>query len=333
MPQMKKSGQQLRWAILGAGKIAHTFAAEFKFLRNATLVAVASSDKQRAVNFARQYHIPEALSYADLYKSKNIDVVYIATTHNFHFEQCEQCLLNGKAVLCEKPITINDAQFKKLAALAARQKLFLMEAMWTCLLPAIQQAKRWLDAGAIGTPRLLKCDFGWVMDTTPTGRMYNPQLAGGALLDLGVYPVAMASFFFNGQSCKTIATGTLSKTGVDVCTSLLLKYPSATAQLYTSMEMRTANELFIYGDKGYIKIPEFWRASSCLLYNHQHRLTQNYTVQRMSHGFIYQMQHANDSVLAAETQSDVLTHSLSNQIHEILTAARAQTGVCYPGES
>src|SRR5437868_10157650 len=127
---------KVRWAILGAGRIAHKFAQDFNVIQNAELVAVAARDRERAGVFAEQYNIPEVYAYEELYHSSKVDIVYIATTHNFHYEQTLSCLRQGKSVLCEKPITINDTQFKTLAAFAKERKLFLMEALWTWFLPA-----------------------------------------------------------------------------------------------------------------------------------------------------------------------------------------------------
>ena len=170
--------KSVRWAILGAGKIAHKFAQDFTVLQGAELVGVAASDIERARSFAAQYNIPQVYTYYDLYKSPDVDAVYIATTHNFHYEQCRQCLEAGKAVLCEKPITINDAEFKKLATLAKEKKVYLMEALWTYFLPALQQAKAWVDSGRIGALKAIQADFGFAMPNDP-GRAVVQSRTGG----------------------------------------------------------------------------------------------------------------------------------------------------------
>src|SRR6185437_2079392 len=160
---------KINWAILGAGKIANAFAKDFPFMQNADLVAVASSDQERARNFAKEHNIPKALNYDELYNSHEIDAVYIATTHNFHFEQALKCLQNGKAVLCEKPITVNDSEFKKLAVFSKEKNVFLMEAMWTYFLPAIKKAKQWLDEGRIGKLKVIQADFAVAMEKNHEG--------------------------------------------------------------------------------------------------------------------------------------------------------------------
>ena len=243
MPDKKK----VRWAILGAGKIAHKFAQDFTVLQGAALVGVAASDVERARAFAAQYNIPHAYSYEDLYNSPDVDAVYIATTHNFHYAQCRRCLEAGKAVLCEKPITINDAEFKKLAALAKEKNVFLMEAMWMYFLPALQQAKAWLDAGRIGALKALQVDFGFAMPNDPDGRLYNPALAGGALLDIGVYAIAFANYAAGKNPDRIVASGVLTPTGVDETTGILLHYGSLPASLFMSISTRLRNKALFLG--------------------------------------------------------------------------------------
>ena len=162
---MKK--EKIRWGIMGAGHIAQSFVKDFPLLKNAALVAIAANDIGRAKTFAATHNIPQALSYDELYQSNDIDAVYIATTHNFHYEQTKKCLQNGKAVLCEKPVTVNDKEFKDLMYLSQRKKLFLMEAMWTYFLPAIHKAKQWVDEGRIGKLKVIQADFAYPMESHP----------------------------------------------------------------------------------------------------------------------------------------------------------------------
>lgn len=324
--------KKINWAILGAGRIANAFAKDFSLMQNAELVAIASTNKERAVNFAREYKIPKALSHDELYKNNEIDAVYIATTHNFHFEQALKCLQNGKAVLCEKPVTVNDTEFKKLMSVSKERNVFLMEAMWTYFLPAIQKAKQWLDEGRIGKLKVIQSDFAFRMEKKTEGRMYNPNLAGGALLDLGVYPVAMAYYFTNTAPIKITALGALTKTGVDERLGMIFQYENFTADLFTSMVNRMNNTFKLFGEEGYIEIPDFWRASSARLFDNEFAPVETYEAHRTSHGFIFEMQHANDKIMAGKTESDIIPHSRSNAIQESMTAIRKQIGLEYPFE-
>jgi predicted dehydrogenase len=324
--------KSVRWGILGAGRIAQAFVRDFPLLENAELIAVASGDEQRAKSFASKYGIPVTMSHEAMYVSGEIDAVYISTTHNFHYQHALQCLLNGKAVLCEKPITVNDSQFRHLARVAAEKKVFLMEAMWTCFLPAIQKAKEWIKEDRAGKLTLFQCDFGFVMNPDPNGRLFNPQLAGGALLDLGVYPVALAGYFTGQVPQKILASGTFTNTGVDETLAIIMQYHGITASLSTSLTAQLSNAVRIYGDNGFIEIPVFWKASSASLYDKEGGMQETFEDGRSSHGFIYEMQHANDLILAGELQSPLMTHERSNQTQEALIEIRRQVGLRYPGE-
>ncbi len=320
----------IRWGMLGAGGIAHAFVNDFKWMQNASLVAVAASDAKRVKAFAAQYDIPQALSYDELYKNDEIDAVYVNTIHHLHFKQTLQCLENGKAVLCEKPITINDKEFKKLAAAAKANHVFLMEAMWTYFLPAIQKAKQWVDEGRIGNLKVIQADFAYPMDKNTQAKMFNPELAGGSLLELGIYPIALAYYFTNKEPEKIVASGQLTSTGVDERTGVILEYGDITATLFSSIVSRMTNVGRIFGEMGYIEIPDFWRAYGCRLYDKDYNLVDTYDDNRSSNGFIYEMQHANDMILAGHFESPVMQHSRSNAIQETMTEIRRQIGLVYP---
>jgi len=324
-----KTKNKIRWAILGAGKIANAFAKDFPLMQNAELVAVASSDKARATNFAKEYNIPKALSHEELYNSDEIDAVYIATTHNFHFGQALKCLQSGKAVLCEKPITVNDTEFKKLMSVSKEKNIFLMEAMWTYFLPAIIKAKQWLDEGRIGKLKVIQADFAFPMEKNMEGRMYNPNLAGGALLDLGVYPVALAYYFTNTIPEKITASGALTKTGVDERLGMIFQYENFTADLFTSMVNRMDNTFKLFGEEGYIEIPDFWKAGSARLFDKEFNLQDTFEDNRTAHGFIFEMQHANDLILDKKIESPVIPQSRSNDIQETMMEIRKQIGLKY----
>ena len=324
--------EKIRWSIIGAGNIAQSFVKDFPLVKNGELVAIAARDKERAAAFALAHNIPLAYNYEELYNSTEVDAVYISTTHNFHFEQIMQCLLHGKAVLCEKPITINDAEFKQLAAVSQAEKVFLMEAMWTYFLPAIIKAQQWVDEGRIGELKVIQADFAYPMEKKMEGRMYSPLLAGGALLDLGVYPVAMASLFAKQQPKSITASGVLTPSGVDANVAIILQYEKITATLFTSMETRMTNKLRLFGETGYIEVPDFWRGYGCKLFDKDYQLIDSFHDERTSVGFIYQMQHATDRILDNEIESDIMTHQKSIGVQEIMTGVRRQIGLKYPME-
>lgn len=317
---------------MGAGKIAHSFAKDFPAVNNASLVAVAARDKKRSEAFAREYDLPLFYNYEELYTSPEIDAVYVATTHNFHYEQCIECMMHGKSVMCEKPITLNDRQFKELAKIAKEKQVFLMEAMWTCFLPPVLKAKEWLNEGRIGSLKVIEANFGFPMEKNLTGRLYNINLAGGALLDLGVYPVAFASYFMNKKPATVIASGVLTETGVDERTGIILQYGEVTATLFTSMVNIMTNKAVLYGEKGYIEIPGFFKATSAILYDDHHNLIEKFEDGRTTKGYNFEIQHVTNLLLEGKIESDIVTHSLSNDVQEIMTEVRRQIGLVYPGE-
>ena len=323
---------KIRWAILGAGRIAHKFAQDIKYVDNAELMAIAASDKERAATFAAEYQLPLHYNYEELYASDQVDAVYIATTHNFHFEQSMECMKHGKAVLCEKPVTINDKQFKQLVDTSVERNVFLMEALWTFYLPALQKARQWIEEDRIGAVRLLQADFGFQMEYDPSGRLYNRELAGGALLDLGIYPIAFSYFFMGRKPVSITASGRIGSTGVDETTAMILDYGNITASLFSCMVVRTRNTGYIFGEKGYIEIPDFYKASMASLYNTDKELQDTYHDNRRSFGYNFEIQDATVALLSGRKQSEIATHKVSTDLQEIMTEIRRQIGLKYPGE-
>jgi len=329
MPELKN----IRWAILGAGKIAHKFAQDFKATQRGELVAVASTDTVRGQEFAGQYQIPFVYTYDELYKSSDVDAVYIATPHNFHFEQCQQCLHNGKAVLCEKPVTINDGEVKKLIAAATEHGVFFMEAMWTYFLPALHQAKAWLDSGRIGALKMIQADFGVTMPFDPQGRLFNLALAGGGLLDLGVYALSFANYFGGDRQKELRASGFIGPTGIDETTTMAVQYDGVLASLTTAITTRLRNKGVLFGETGVIELPEFWKARTATLYNGEYEVVETFEDNRTTWGYNFEIQHATDAILKGETQSTVMTLDRSNRLQEQMTEVRRQIGLRYPMEA
>ncbi len=259
--------ETIGWGILGPGKIAHKFAADLARLDDATLVAVGSRAQQRAEAFAEAYGALHAYgSYEALMNDPAVDVIYIATPHPFHREQTLQALRHGKAVLCEKPLAVNARQAQEMITGARTEGRFLMEAMWTRFLPVISTVRAWLDEGRIGEVRMLSVDFGFRGPWRPNERWLNPALAGGALLDVGVYTVALAEMIFGQAPAEIKALAHIGETGVDEQTAMSLRYPQgALAQLFCAIRTDTPGTAVISGTKGTLRVPNFWQATSATL--------------------------------------------------------------------
>ena len=247
--------QPVGWGILGTGYIAGMFAADLAYVPGARLVAVGSRTKEKADAFGRTFGIPHRhASYAELVQDPHVQVVYIATPASVHKENMLLCLNAGKAVLCEKPFTVNAREAEEAINLARRKKVFLMEAMWTRFLPAMGKVRELLAEGTIGEAKSLSADLGSPVSKDQRDRMYDPQLGGGVVLHKGVYLLSLASMIL-GTPMEVKSLGYVGETGVDEEAGIVLSCPpQRMAVLYCSMRVHTAREAVIIGTKGTIRI-------------------------------------------------------------------------------
>ena len=245
----------IRWGILGTGRIAGSFAEGLRSVPDAALVSVGSRTHASATQFAARFAIPNAYgSYRELAEDPNVDVVYIATPNSRHKEDCLRCIDAGKAVLCEKPLAMNQVEAQEIVDRARGKGVFLMEAMWMRFIPLIQKAREILRAGEIGKPCWLFADFGYPVDPDPRGRFLNLELGGGSLLDRGVYPLSLAYFLF-GEPDEITGQATMSATGVDEQSVALLKYREGPQAVLTStMQTFGTNRATVIGTHGQIEI-------------------------------------------------------------------------------
>lgn len=258
---MASTASPIRWGILGSGAIARQFAEGLRVLPEAQLLAIGSRSVSTAQEFARAYQIPRAYdSYQNLVNDPDIDVVYVATPHVRHRDDCLLCLEAGKAVLCEKPLAMNARAAQEIIDQARQRKLFCMEAMWMRFIPLIQQVKQIIDQGSIGDILTLTAEFGYPTEFDPENRFFNSSLGGGALLDRGGYPLSLA-FYLLGEPLAVTGQAYLGTTGVDEQSAYLLSYPGgAMAQLSASLRAYTTNTATITGTTGKIIIhPPFCR--------------------------------------------------------------------------
>jgi predicted dehydrogenase len=243
------------WGIIGAGRIANSFAAGLKELSNAKCYVIAARSRERAETFREKHGFEKACgSYEEMLADPAVDIVYISTTNNLHFKHTMMCLEAGKAVLCEKPFASNPEQVQQMVAKAREKNVFLMEALWSRFLPSMMQFKAEMQQGTIGQPLLLQCDFGFIAPFDPERRIYKPELGGGSVPDIGIYPLFTALYLF-GVPVEIQVTSVPAPTGTDWTTSILLKHPGKEISLLvSSFEMNLSNEARLYGAGGYLKL-------------------------------------------------------------------------------
>ena len=245
----------IRWGILGTGKIARAFATALQDTPGAKLQAVASRSLSSAERFAADFNHPQAFgSYQELAHARGIDIVYIATPHPMHAANSMMALNGGKAVLCEKPFTMNRREAEQVVALAREKKLFLMEAMWTRFMPALAAVRAIIASGEIGPVHQVMADFGFLAPADPAHRVNAPELGGGALLDLGIYPLSIATALL-GPVASVRAQAELGPTGVDLQTGFTLLHDGGGMSICScSLKARTPAELSVSGELGHVRM-------------------------------------------------------------------------------
>ena len=319
-----------RWGILGPGRIAHKFAQDLLTLPDAQLYAVASTDQQRADQFAQQYSAPHAFgSYEGLLTLPDLDVVYVATPHVKHHENVLMLLKGGIPVLGEKPFAMNGGQVREMVELARSKQVFLMEALWSRFMPVIQRAKQLADDGAIGTITGVRADFGFAASFAPDGRLFNKALGGGSLLDIGIYPLFW-SYLFLGMPQTVKAMAIFGQTGVDEQCGMVLTYPNGElAVLDSTLRARTPCEAFVYGTEGLIRVQSRWHETQSLTLERDGQESEVIPVPRATHGYDYEATHVMQCLAEGRTESLLWSLDDSLNLMTLLDTVRAETGIVY----
>jgi len=327
------SNEKFNWGILGPGRIANQFAKGLQVIDDAAMYAVASTSLERAETFAKQYGGAKTYnSYEAMLNDPQVDGVYIATPHRYHFENIMQCLKAGKPVLCEKPLTVNANEARELFKTSQENKVFLMEALWSRYLPIYSVVRQWLDDKAIGDISLMVGTFGFNAPKDAEDRWQNPELAGGTLLDMGVYPIAISQWVMGMQPKSFKAMAHIGNTNVDELTTVLLKYENdVIAQFHSSFLSNHVNDFLIYGSKGYIRIhPAFWASTKASLITGDQELTVSRPLR--AGGFEYQTEEAMRCIRAGLLESPGMSHADTLANMELMDNIRAEIGLKYPFE-
>lgn len=324
----------LRWGILGAGGIAAAFGKDLQ-ANGRTIAAVGSRSTDKARAFADRFGIATAHgSYAELVEDDGVDAIYVATPHPLHAPNAELALRAGKHVLVEKPFTVNAAEARAVVELATAQRLVVLEAMWTRWLPTMLRLREVLADGAIGEVRTLVVDHTQLVAKDFTSRMYDPALGGGALLDLGVYPISFASDLF-GRPRTIQAVSSPTETGVDAQTSIVFGYDGgASALIHTALNARGPNAAQILGSAGRIAIDPVWYSpTSFTVFDARDEVVERYDAPELNgRGMHFQALELERLVADGALAGDILSPAESIEVMETMDEIRRQIGLRYPDE-
>jgi predicted dehydrogenase len=323
----------IKWGILGTGGIAHKFAPGLGDLPNIELLAVGSRSQSSADAFADEFKIERRYSsYEALARDPDIDAIYISTPHPFHKENTLLCLANGKAVLCEKPFAINAKEALEMISFAREKKVFLMEAMWTRFLPHMMKVRELIANDTIGEVRMLEADFGFRTDVNSESRLFDPELGGGALLDVGIYPVSLAFMLF-GAPVEVKSFARLGSTGVDEEAAMIFSHREGQLSLLsTAIRLTTPFEATIAGTKGFIRIGSPWWGPSNFTLHLGGKKSKKIKVDTPLNGYNYEALEVSQCLRDGKLESEIMPLDETLAIMKTLDAIRAQWGLKYPME-
>ncbi len=324
--------QEIRWGIIGLGGIAHTFAKDLALVGSANLTAVASRSHEKAVEFANEYGATSAFgSYEELFKCDLVDVIYIATPHTSHEALSIKAMEHGKHVLCEKPMGVHPKEVERMIGVANKNKVFLMEALWSRFNPAIQKTKKLIDNGEIGNIHYLHADFAFYgLGKDVEGRLLNPALAGGSLLDIGIYPIFL-TYLLLGMPERIQASSKFYKTGIEVQTSMIFDYPNAQAVLYSGLSSNSEMKAEISGSEGTIFLHPRWHEASRYSLEKEGEII-DHEMPKIGKGYTYEIEEVHACLTSGRLQSDLWSHKNSSDLAKLLYDVRQKAGIIFPFE-
>jgi predicted dehydrogenase len=322
--------KKIRWGIVGLGNIAGKFAGDLALSSDATLVAVASRDSNKARLFSEQYGAKKAYgSYEALFKDPDVDVVYIATPHSFHHAQTLSALKAGKNVLCEKPLGINASEVREMTDLASEKGLFLMEALWSRFNPGIQEVYGRVKSGELGAVRYLRADFAFpALDRDPRGRLLNPALAGGSLLDIGIYPVFLAYLFLGIPNDVKVAAH-FHTTGAEKQIAMIFDYDEALAVLYSGFSSRSEMKAEVSCESGSALLTPPWHHTERIQWQKDEEI-EEVALPLKGSGYFYEIEEVHRCLKAGRLESDLWSWADSLALHSLLDRVRGLADIEFP---
>ena len=325
----------INWGILGTGNIAHLVAEDLALLPDAELTAVGSRAQARADAFGDTFDVPHRHgSYEALVADPALDAVHVASPHSAHLKHATMALEAGCAVLCEKPLALNAEQAEQLIATARRRDQFLMEAMWTRFLPVMDDVRRLVhDEQALGDVHLLQANIGVTQSFDPTHRLFDPTLGGGALLDLGVYPLAFAFDLFGPPDTIT-SSAVIGETGVDEQCAAVFRYDDGTqAVWHASMRADAGRTCVLAGSRGRLHGTRAWWKGAPFELTRDDGTTETWARPYEGNGYQFETAHVMHCLREGRTESPRMSLDESHALLETMDALRAEWGVTYPQET
>lgn len=324
--------QKVKWGILGLGSIAHHFVKDLLLVEDAELFAVASRSTEKAIKFSKQYQSKYYFdTYEALYTCKEIDVIYIATPHSFHAKIAIEAMNHGKHILCEKPMGVNRLEVEKMIYSAKENNVFLMEALWSRFNPTIQKVKQLIDNDVIGEIKYLHADFAFsALHRDESNRLLNPDLAGGSLLDIGIYPIFL-SYLLLGKPQDIQANSKFYKTGIEMQTAMLFDYSNAQAILYSGLTSKSEMKAEISGTKGNIFINPRWHESQGFVLEVEGEFT-HVDLPTKGRGYFYEIQEVHYCLKNSTKESKQWSYQNSLDLIGLLDEVRRRTGITFPFE-
>lgn len=326
-----RGDSMVKFGLIGAGAIAHAFS-KAALLDNLHLETVGSRDLEKALAFQKTYGYKKAYgSYKALLEDPSIDAIYLATPHGLHYEQMLEIIKHKKHILCEKAFTLNEAQAKHVFEEAKRQNVYVMEAMWTRFLPLIQALKLELKTGNLGHIQHMDIKFTFQGSLDPNNRLNDPLLGGGALLDIGIYPITYASIFL-GKPDSFTASALMIPTGVDGAIDLVYQYKDAKAHLQASFLSFFGDDAWIYCEKGSIHIPKFWGAHEAFVYDINKNLIKHISTPYDINGYEYEIRAFVEAIETNNYTNPYMNTTDTLEILNQMDAIRKVIGLSYPKE-
>lgn len=323
---------KLHVGLMGAGNIAGTMAETINGMKGATLYGIASRTEDKSKAFAKQYGVKKAFgSYEAMLQDDRVDLVYIATPHSEHYANAMLCIKHKKPVLCEKAFTVNAAQAREVLDYAEKEKVFITEAIWTRYMPMVDEIKKVLDSGMIGRPMLLSANLSYALEHVQ--RLYDPALAGGSLLDLGVYPINFASMFFGTDIAKVSSFCTYTETGVDKQETITIQYRDGKVASLTASHCCVGDRKgIIQGTSGFMVIENINNYENFTVYDKDRKKILFKKAPKQVTGYEYEVMACAQALREGALECPQMPHRETIRVMEFMDSLRKEWGVVYPFE-